>query len=130
MLLVTEDGVVAARRECLIFARRLEKPPVQVARIAHDVVPPASRRVAGMPEALDPPHRLTPAPESRERPRPDAEPPDLRPAEPPEEDRSRRLRREGEHDRDTTRPSLLLVSPLERLEDSLPTSLGGGRRVH
>src|SRR5205085_11228527 len=115
---------------CLIFARRLEEPPVQVARIAHDVVSPPSRRVPGMPEPLDPPHRLAPAPESRERPRPDAEPPDRRPAEPPQEDRRRRLRREGAHDRNTTCPSLLLVSPLERLEDSLPTSLGGGRRVH
>src|SRR6266571_3370072 len=67
MLLVAEDGVAAAGGKGSVLAWRLEKPPVQVARIAHDVVRPAPRRVAGMPETLDAPDRLSPPPSSRGR---------------------------------------------------------------
>ena len=105
--------------------------PVQVRRVSDDVIGPTVCRVAGMPKAFDPCGWFhAPRPQSGKGARPDADSPDLGPAERAQEDRRRRLRSERQDDRHAALLGLGLMLALERLKDALASRVGSRRRVH
>ena len=93
-----EHRVATRGGERLVASRRLDEAPVQVARVAHDVIRPLTPRVAGMAEALDARDGPCPSAQVWLRPGPDADAADVRPPERAEEDRGSRVGREREHD--------------------------------
>ncbi len=95
------------------------------------MVRPAGRRVSADLQRVGPIPQALAAPEqASKRPRPDAQPPDLGPAEGAKEDRRRRSAGECEHDRDATVGRLLLVPGLEAREDPPAAHRRMSRRVH
>jgi hypothetical protein len=129
VLLVAQDRVAAGGAEGLVVSGRFRVTPVEVRRIAHYMIRPLLGRIARVTKALDVGDGTASRAQARERACPDADPPDLAPAERAQEDRRRGLRRKAEDDGDAALLSIFLVLAFECLEDALAARFGIRRRV-